>query len=177
MHRAVAIAFLLATCASGVAGAQQARMQLPGYGGVAFGSAYHEVQSILAAGAVVGKESGHPDVPDLLTRTRLYETNMIAKYSFLQKGTLSFVDHLQSVTVSWSPRDGTPNSDPVCRATWDRVLTGLKADYGVPDSDQNHLTDPEIPNEIVEFRFADGHAVHAALLYCDVDIIYTSQHA
>lgn len=155
MIRIVALSLLFAASTL-MAASHSPRQHLPGFNGVAFGTPFDDAQKKLGKNFKADTDPGNSSIRILLGNAKAFGENFSINYSFERAGKLTNVYAVAKTDA------GDVSS---CKADWAKVLSGLKKNYGQPDTEENH-TDLSTPTAFVTFKFADGGRVEASLLGC-----------
>ncbi len=167
MRKFITACAVIAIAISPIEAKAQSRTQLMGFNGIAFGTKLATVKKTLGSGVQVDHDKT-TGAPLLGANAELYGLAMQVSYEFDK------ANRLTRATAFWGvarDNNGT-DQEPLCKSTWNTVLSGLERDYGSPDSDQNDLNDPAIPSENVTFKFEDGRAVEAMIMGCAIIVTY-----
>jgi hypothetical protein len=163
MFRILAAALLILVSAQ-VEAAESSRKRLPGFNGILFGTPFETARQKLGPDAKADKDPADPKVNILLGQADIYGQAFTVNYTFGKKDRLSTV-----FAVAKMP----PGDYTVCKSYWTKSLSGLKNEYGVPDSAKNQI-DATIQFADVSFAFGDGATIDASLMGCLLMITYTA---
>ncbi len=136
---------------------------LTGFNGVEFGTPFKAAKQRLGAKAKAEKSPSAPIVNTLLQLAfPLYGESFGVNYTF---GT---DDRLKAV---YAIADVPTGDYAVCQSHWNQVTTGLKGEYGAPDTETSSY-ETTIQSAETAYSFANGAKLDATLLGCLIMVTY-----